>query len=83
MEMITTPAVSATEQAPATSHIRSEDFELGLLVSRSFTIPPFYQFATIPTDYCQKAYVEIMPKKEHYLNPSQLTGFMPTTYKMH
>jgi hypothetical protein len=39
---VTTTATSATEEAPAISQIRSDDFELGLLDVRRLTICPFY-----------------------------------------
>jgi hypothetical protein len=42
---VTTPTVSATEEAPASSQTRSEVFELVLHGSR-FTICLFYQFGT-------------------------------------
>jgi hypothetical protein len=42
VETPTTNAVSATDEAPANSQIRSEDFELVLLDSRRITICPFY-----------------------------------------
>jgi hypothetical protein len=66
MEIATTPAVSTAEVAPATSHIRSEDFELGLLVSRRLTICLFYQFATSEPGYCQKSHGYNLPKKEQF-----------------
>src|ERR1035437_1540271 len=42
VETATTPAASATEETPATSQIRSGDFEFALLDSRRFTTCPFY-----------------------------------------
>jgi hypothetical protein len=42
VETETTTATSATEEAPAISQIRSDDFELGLLDFRRLTICPFY-----------------------------------------
>jgi hypothetical protein len=42
VETVTTTATSATEEAPAISQIRSDDFELGLLDVRRLTICPFY-----------------------------------------
>jgi hypothetical protein len=42
VEIPTTTAASATDEAPANSQIRSEDFELVLLDFRKITIYPFY-----------------------------------------
>jgi hypothetical protein len=42
VEIPITIAANATDEAPANSHIRSEDFELVLLDSRRSTIYPFY-----------------------------------------
>jgi hypothetical protein len=66
----TTPTVSATEEAPASSQTRSEVFELVLHGSR-FTIHLFYQFGTHSPNCYQNAHTEILPKKE------QFSGFSP------
>ena len=42
VENPTTHAISTTEEAPASSHIRNGDFELMLINSRPMTICPFY-----------------------------------------
>jgi hypothetical protein len=60
----TTPTVSATEEAPASSQTRSEVFELVLHGSR-FTIHLFYQLDTRSPNCYQNAHTEILPKSEH------------------
>ncbi|MGO9775294.1 MAG: hypothetical protein ACLQGT_05920 [Terracidiphilus sp.] len=65
METATTPAVSATEEAPASSQTRSEVFELVLHGSR-FTIYIFYQFDTDLPNCYQKMHRGFMFKNEHF-----------------
>jgi hypothetical protein len=60
---VTTPTVSATEEAPASSQTRSEVFELVLHGSR-FTICLFYQFDTHSPNCYQNMHREILPKRE-------------------
>jgi hypothetical protein len=62
VETATTPAVSATEDAPASSQIRSEDFELVLLGTRRFTICLLYQFDTYSPNFWRFAHQGILPK---------------------
>ena len=57
-----TPAANNTKEAPATSHIRSAEFELALLVSRRFSICLFYQFDTKIQLCCQKKHEEKLPE---------------------
>jgi hypothetical protein len=68
----TTPTVSATEEAPASSQTRSEVFELVLHGSR-FTICLFYQFDTDSPNCCQEMHRGYMPQREHF------SGFFPRT----
>ena len=67
VETANTPAASARDEAPATSHIRSDGFEFVLLEFRRFTICLFYQFATSATNCCQDRYEEILSKMARYL----------------
>lgn len=62
VETANTPAANATDEAPATSQIRSDDFEFALLEIRRFTICPFYQLATSASNCCQDRYEEILPE---------------------
>jgi hypothetical protein len=66
----TTPTVSATEEAPASSQTRSEVFELVLHGSR-FTIRLFYQFDTDSPNCYQNTHEGILPQREDF------TGFFP------
>jgi hypothetical protein len=61
----TTPTVSATEEAPASSQTRSEVFEL-VLHGSGFTICLFYQFDTDSPNCYQNLHTEILPKREHF-----------------
>jgi hypothetical protein len=58
----TTPTVSATEEAPASSQTRSEVFELVLHGSRRFTICLFYQFDTHSPNCYQETHRGFCPK---------------------
>ena len=71
VETANTPAASARDEAPATSHIRSDGFEFALLEFRRFTICPFYQLATSASNCCQDRYEEILSKMARY------SGFFP------
>jgi hypothetical protein len=62
VETANTPAASAADETPATSQIRSDDFEFALLEIRRFTICPFYQFATSASNCYQDRYEEILFK---------------------
>jgi len=66
VETANTPAASATDEAPATSQIRSDGFEFALLEFRRFTICLFYQFATSASNCCQDRYEEILSKRARY-----------------
>ena len=80
--MTTTPAVSATDEAPASNQIRSEVFEFVLRVSRLFTMSPFYQFDTKTLNCYLKTHVEKLSKKEHIAKVFPETRFFVITYKL-
>jgi hypothetical protein len=61
----TTPTVSATEEAPASSQTRSEVFELVLHGSR-FTICLFYQFDTHSPNCYQYMHMGFLPPTEPF-----------------
>jgi hypothetical protein len=77
----TTPTVSATEVAPASSQTRSEVFELVLHGSR-FTIHLFYQFDTHSPNCYQNTHTEILPNKEHFRGFSRELAFS-TAFNLH
>jgi hypothetical protein len=77
----TTPTVSATEEAPASSQTRSEVFELVLHGSR-FTIHLFYQFGTHSPNCYQKTHRGFLPKKEHFTGFSRNLAFS-TAFNLH
>jgi hypothetical protein len=62
VETANTPAASAAHEAPATSQIRSDDFEFALLEIRRFTICSFYQFDTRASNCYQEIHEEILSK---------------------
>ncbi|MGB7986314.1 MAG: hypothetical protein WCF54_14200, partial [Terracidiphilus sp.] len=75
---VTTPATSATEEAPASSQIRNEGFELVLLGSRRFTICLFYQLDTHSPNCWRFKHERSLPKTAHSTNFSWLTSFSTT-----
>jgi hypothetical protein len=83
VETANTPAASATDEAPATSQIRSDGFEFALLEFRRFTIYLFYQFATSASNCCQDRYEEILPEMVCFSEFSRLSHSLSITYKLH
>jgi hypothetical protein len=75
VETANTPAASTADEAPATSQIRSDDFEFALLEIRRFTIRQFYQFDTSASNCYQEIHEEILSKTAQIPSDFQLKLF--------